>query len=102
MAGEEALIIHLIQKKIIRRFRDHCATVPQQAAALETIGVKQSHIFKSLLKKKVILAAEGNRYYLDEEAAEFFFQRKRRMALIAFSVVALAALLFFLIGRRLF
>jgi len=101
MAGEEALIIHLLQKKIIRRFRENGATVPQQAAAPETIGVKTNHIFKGLVKRKVIIAAAENRYYLDEDAAELFFQRKRKTMLIGMIVAVVVALLVLLITGKL-
>ena len=100
MAGEEAIIAHVVQKRIVRRFRDHCATDPKQAATLETIGVKRSPFFRHMLKKKIFIAVDADRYYLDEDAADRFFQRKRRAFFIMFGVALLALVIFLLFGGR--
>jgi len=100
MAGEEAIIAHVVQKRIVRRFLDHCATDPRQAATLETIGVKRSPFFKHMLKKSIFIAVDENRYYLDEDAAERFFQRKRRAFFIMFSFALLALVIYLLFGGR--
>jgi len=83
MAGEEALIVHMIQKKIVRKFQDQCATDPRQAMTLESLGVKKIRMAKSLAKKKILVAVSNDRYYLDEEAAEGYFRKKRFAAIAA-------------------
>lgn len=87
MAGEEALIIHIIEKKIVNKFRDQCATDPRQAMTLESAGVKNIRTAKRLVKHKILLPAANDRFYLDEEAAERHF-RKKRISIIAAMITA--------------
>ena len=99
MPGEEAVVIHMLQKKIIRKFQDQCATDPRQAQTLEVLGVKNRKIAKGLIKKKVLVGVGDNRFYLDEEAAELFFKKKRRAAYIGLIIALIAALIIFLIKK---
>jgi uncharacterized membrane protein len=101
MPGEAELIVHIIQKRIIRKFRDEGATHPRQAATLEAVGVKKSGQIKTLVKKKVLIAADENRYYLDEDAADQYFQKKRRAALIGVGISLLILLIFLLVKNGL-
>jgi hypothetical protein len=82
MAGEEAIIVHIKQKRIIRKFRDQCATAPRQAATLEALKIRAGGICRCLIKNKVLVSAGDDKYYLDEEAADRYFSRKRRIAFI--------------------
>jgi hypothetical protein len=97
MAGETEIIVHIIQKRIIRKFRDEGATHPRQAATLETVGVRRTAQIKGLVKKKVLVAVDENRYYLDEDAADQYFQKKKRAALIGIGVSLLVLLIFLLV-----
>ncbi|MCX6564892.1 MAG: hypothetical protein NTW38_00460 [Candidatus Aminicenantes bacterium] len=99
MAGEEAIIIHMIQKKIIRKFRDQCATDPRQATTLESLGVKNRKIAKCLIRKKVLVGVGDDRFYLDEDAAEQFFKKKRRAAYAVLIIAIIAALIAILITK---
>ena len=87
MAGEEAIIVHVIEKKIIRKFQDLCATDPRQAISLDSLGPRHRRIIQRLIRRKILVAADQDRYYLDEEAAEQHFARKRRLAFILLIVV---------------
>ena len=99
MAGEEAIIIHAIQKKIIRKFRDQCATDPRQAMTLESLNIKNRIITKGLIKKKILVEVSNDRFYLDEDAAELFFKKKRRGAYIGLIIAIIAALIFFILKK---
>jgi hypothetical protein len=87
MAGEEAIVIHVIEKKIVRKFQDQCATDPKQAISLESLGHRHRRIIQHLIRRKILVAADQDRYYLDEEAAELHFARKRRLAFIMLILV---------------
>jgi len=96
MAGEEAIIIHAIQKKIIRKFQDQCATDPRQAISLESLGKRHRSITRGLIRRKILVAVDENRFYLDEDAAEQFFKKKRLsifLAIIAGIMIAIIAIL---------
>jgi len=99
MAGEEALVVHLIQKKIIRKFQDQCATDPRQAISLESLGKRHRSITKGLIRRKILVAVDENRFYLDEDAAEEFFKKKRRVAYIGLIIAIIAALIAFLVTK---
>jgi len=91
MAGEEAVIIHLIEKKIIRKFKDQCATDARQAMTLDSLGVRNRHIVKRLIKNRILVGVSNDRYYLDEEAAECHFKKKRIQILVAFITAIIIA-----------
>jgi hypothetical protein len=97
MPGEAELIVHIIQKRIVRKFRDEGATHPRQAATLEAVGIRRSSQIKALVKKNVLIAVDENRYYLDEDAADQYFQKKRRAALIGIGISLLIVLIFLLV-----
>lgn len=96
MAGEEAAIVFAIQKKIIRKFRDQCATDPRQAMTLESLNIRKRVAVKSLIKKKILVEAPDDRFYLDEEAAEELFKNRRWIFLIViiFAIIGLLAAYF--------
>ena len=96
MAGEEAAIVFAIQKKIIRKFRDQCATDPRQAMTLESLNIRKRVAVKSLIKKKILVEAPNYRFYLDEEAAEELFKNRRWIFLIViiFAIIGLLAAYF--------
>jgi hypothetical protein len=93
MAGEEAIVIHMLEKKIVRKFRDQCATDKRQAMTLESAGVKDSglrgRLAKKLVKRGILIPTSNDCFYLDEEAAEHYF-RKKRISIIAAMVTAIA------------
>ena len=93
MAGEEAVVIHLIEKKIVRKFKDQCATDARQAMTLDSLGVKNRHIVKRLIKKNLLIGVSNDRYYLDEEAAECYFKKKRIQIFVAFITAIIVAAL---------
>ena len=93
MAGEAAAIVSAIQKKIIRKFRDQCATDPRQAMTLESLNIK------GLIRKNILIEAPNDHFYLDEEAAEELFKRRRRVFLIAFISAILGLLAAYLLHR---
>jgi hypothetical protein len=97
MAGETEIIVHLIQKRIVRKFLDEGANHPRQAMTLEAVGVRRSSQIKRLVKGKVLVAVDENRYYLDEDAADQFFQKKRRGALIGIGISLLILLIYLLV-----
>ena len=99
MPGEEAVVVHMLQKKIIRKFRDQCATDPRQAQTLESLGVRNRKIAKGLIKKKVLVGVGDDRFYLDEDAADLFFKKKRRAAYIGLIIAIIAALIVFLLKK---
>jgi hypothetical protein len=99
MAGEEAIVVHLMQKKILRKFREQCATDPRQAMTLESLNVKKGAIVSGLIKKKVLVCVSNDRYYLDEDAAEGFFSKKKSTAIIAIIIAAAIGLITLLLRK---
>ena len=99
MAGEAAAIVSAIQKKIIRKFRDQCATDPRQAMTLESLNIRNRIAVKGLIRKNILIEAPNDRFYLDEEAAEELFKRRRRVFLIAFISAILGLLAAYLLHR---
>jgi len=97
MAGEEAAVVYAIQKKILRKFRDACATDPRQAVPLESLGVKNHTIVKGLIRKKILVATDPDRYYVDEDAAELFFKKKRQLLYISVIVAIVAFVIAYLL-----
>ena len=101
MPGEAELIVHIIQKRIVRKFRDEGATHPRQAATMEAVGIRRSSQIKALVKKKVLIAVDENRYYLDEDEADHYFQKKRKAGLIGVGISLLIVLIFLLVKNGL-
>jgi hypothetical protein len=97
MSGEGAVIIHVLQKKIIRKFRDQCATDPRQAVSLESLRIRKSLAGRRLIQAKVLAEAGEGRYYLDEDAAERFFKKKRRAAVLALIIIAISLIVMMLL-----
>ena len=79
--------VFVLQKKIIHKFQDQCATTPRQAVSLESLHIRKNAAGRCLLKDKVLVEGGEGRYYLDEEAAGRYFKKKRRSALLALIIV---------------
>lgn len=92
-------IVFAIQKKIIRKFRDQCATDPRQAMTLESLNIRNRIAVKGLIRKNILIEAPNDHFYLDEEAAEELFKRRRRVFLIAFISAILGLLAAYLLHR---
>jgi hypothetical protein len=90
MAGGAAVAV---QKKIIRKFQDQCATDPRQAIPLESLGPRHWLIIQGLIRRKILVAADENRYYLDEDAAEKHFREVRRVAYLSLIVMLIGTLI---------
>jgi len=60
MAGEAAAIVSAIQKKIIRKFRDQCATDPRQAMTLESLNIRNRIAVKGLIRKNILIEAPND------------------------------------------
>jgi|GEM_PF-879263 len=99
MAGEEAIARHAVQKKVIRKFEDQCATDPRQAMTLESLNIKNRSFTKELIKEKVIVEIADGRYYLDRDAVDAYFRKKRRAAFIGIIAALAAALIAYLIKK---
>jgi transcriptional regulator of aromatic amino acid metabolism len=98
MNGSEHLVILAIQKRLVRKFRESCATVPRQATTLEELGLRRSFLFKRMEKKGIFRIAEGDRYYLDEDATEGHFRRAKIGIFVAVGIALIALLVYLFFG----
>jgi uncharacterized membrane-anchored protein len=98
MSGEEQFVILIVQKRLVRRFRDACATLPAQAMTLQELGVRRSFIFKKMVQKGIFHDAGDDRYYLDEEAADRHFHRAKVGILVVVGLALLGLFIYLIFG----
>jgi hypothetical protein len=98
MNGSEHLIILWMQKRLVQKFREACATLPNQAMTLQDLGIRRSFIFKRMVRKGIFRLAGEDRYYLDEEASEHHFRRAKTLIFAAAGIAVAVLLLYLLFG----
>lgn len=86
---------------MVNRLRMAGAVNPQQARALEELGIARGVILRRLRERAVIREAGQDRFYLDEPSWEAV-RRGRRRAISIIGVIALVLLFAVLFGRRAF
>jgi hypothetical protein len=74
------------QNRYLRRFEQMAATRPSRAMTLAEVGVRDSHVFRSLLRRGVIAVAPSGRYYLMPAETQEFLAHRRRGALIGLAI----------------
>ena len=98
MSGSEHLVILWIQRRLVRKFREACATVPKQATTLQELGIRRSFVFKRMVRKGIFCLVGEDRYYLDEEASERHFRRAKIGIFVAVGVVLVVLLIYLVFG----
>ena len=78
------------QNRCLRRFEAMAATRPSRAMTLPEVGLRDSLVFRSLLRHGVIAVAPSGRYYLVQTNAQAFLASRRRAALIGLAVAGTA------------
>ena len=81
------------QNRYIRRFEEMAATRPTRAMTLAEVGVRDSHVFRSLLRHGLFAVAPSGRYYLVHTETQQFLAQRRRNALIGLAVAGTAVTL---------
>jgi hypothetical protein len=89
--------IILKQNQYMRRFREAGATDPQHATPLSTLGVRNSFLFRRMVKRGVFVRFGDEAYYMDPAAAAEFVSRRRRVALFLVALILLAIFMIFLL-----
>jgi hypothetical protein len=75
------------QNRLMRRFRQACATTPDSARTPQDLGCRDSWIFRRLVERGVFVEGKPGRYYVDEVAADEFVRVRRAWALGVLAVV---------------
>ena len=78
------------QNRYFRRFQQMAATTPSRAMTLAEVGVRDSHVFRSLIRHGMIAVAPSGRYYLVHTRTEEFLAERRRLALIGLALAGTA------------
>jgi predicted nucleic acid-binding Zn ribbon protein len=86
-------VILIKMNRYIRIFREAGATNPSQSIIPEEHGIRNSYIFKKLVRKGILIPVDDQRYYLDEvkEADD----RKRRRTMVSILLLLIVALIIF-------
>jgi uncharacterized membrane protein YidH (DUF202 family) len=87
------------RRKILRKFRDHRALSAESARSTAYLGLRQSLLFRRLVRSGVLVACGGARFYLDEEAAERDQFRRSQLALWILAAVMAAVIAVLILGR---
>ena len=78
------------QNRYFRRFQQMAATTPSRAMTLAEVGVRDSRVFRSLLRHGLIAVAPSGRYYLVHTETQEFLAQRRRAALIGLALAGTA------------
>jgi hypothetical protein len=90
--GSPGTVVAIQRKKIIRRFIASGAITYKDSKTLDEIGVRDSLIFKRLLRQGLINEAYVDRYYLDMERVQQDTAERRRVVTILVVLIALGFL----------
>jgi hypothetical protein len=90
--GAPGAVVAIQRKKIIRRFIASGAISYKDSKTLDEIGVRNSLIFKRLLRHGIIHEAYVDRYFLDMERVQEDEQERRRIITILMVLIALGFL----------
>jgi hypothetical protein len=78
------------QNHYFRRFQQMAATTPSRAMTLAEVGVRDSRLFRKLLRRGSIAVAPSGRYYLVHTESREFLAHRRRAALIGLALAGTA------------
>ena len=87
------------QNRYLRAFRDVRAHSPATACLLEDLSLRNTWVFRRMVRRGVFVQTDGARWYVDEQAAEAFLRGRRNRILITV-VVALVVIILVLILNR--
>lgn len=93
MSGTAAVAIAIKIKKIVARFRELNATIPDNAVTIEATGLHKSRIFSRLINRGVLVETNPGKYYLDEQA--YLKQRYRRLIILLSLLIIVTVILLF-------
>jgi hypothetical protein len=88
-----AAVIIASQSRYLRAFQQAGATAPERARSLADLGLRESRIFRGMLRRGYIVAAAGGYYVNPVRVAE-----RRRRARILAAISFIAVLLFLGVG----
>ena len=94
-------IIAIRIRRYQQAFRAAGAVTPDTAVRPSDAGLRESLVFRKLVRHRILVPVSGNRYYLDEARVAAVQHRKRRMLavwllviLVLLAGVALTVLVF--------
>lgn len=94
-----AAVIIARQNSYMRRFRNSNATIPENAILLGDLGIRNSWLFRRMVRRGVFIETEPGRFYMDESGAKAFVALRIRKALLATAILTVVALLLLLITQ---
>jgi len=77
------------RKKIVRQFISTGATSYKESRTLKELGLRNSLIFKKLIRQGIIVEATFDRYFIDLEKYEEEERERRRLVTILLVLIAL-------------
>src|SRR3982751_4822123 len=100
MATGPILAVAMIQKRIVRAFREAGATDPSTARTLQELRLKDSRLFRAFAREGTIVETDRG-FYLDVPHYEERRRARKKTALILVSAVVIVSsiLLAFVIPR---
>src|SRR4051812_2487395 len=95
-----AAIVVKKQKDIVRAYERAQATDVSRAMAPESIDVRQSLVFKGLIRRGVLVpAGDSGKFYLDIERWAAFRKRRRALVMIFMTAVVIGGVVAFFVSR---
>ncbi len=79
------MFVIIKQRRHLRSFSEAGATSPAAARSLEELGLRQSPMFRRMVRKGIFVELSG-KYYMDAAAAAAFRKKQRRNTIIALIV----------------
>jgi hypothetical protein len=98
MVANAAAVIVARQNRYIRTFRKAGAANPERARRLQDAGIRETWVFRRMVRRGVFVEVSPGRYYLEEKAAEQFVNDRRARALMLLGIVALLFLVYRLLS----
>ena len=86
-------ILLIKMNRYIRIFRAAGATNPSNAIIPAAHGIRNSLIFKRLIRKGVLVAASDNKYYLNQEKEVFYRKHRQKIVVVLLVLILLGIML---------
>jgi len=87
------IIIVIRFKKIINQFKVTGTTTPRAAKTLLELNIRNSLIFKNLVRRNVIVEISPDRFYLQEDHLDEYIRARRMRMLLTIGILILLILI---------
>ena len=86
-----AIIISKKRRRILNAFREAGVTSPENARAIEEVGLSKSILLEIQKLRGVLVEVDNNRYYLDEMREKQVMRFRRTLIVVLIVIVVLIA-----------